>query len=223
MKLKIILPLMLFAMALPAQVAKEANSGYRSKEGRTGVAQTLAAPDRDARQKPQELVDAMAVRPGMAVADIGTGVGYMLPYLSRAAGPAGKVFAEDIFDDFLEKAKQTAARDKLANVTFVKGSETDPNLPENAIDVMLALDSYHHWDYPEKMLAALHNSLRPGGRLVIVDFYKRPDAMPDGRAMKHIRIDVPDVIKEIEASRFHLLSQREHIKDKQYMLVFERN
>lgn len=223
MNMKTVFAFLTLASTLFAQVAKEANSTYQTKEGRAGVAKGLNGPDRDAKQRPQELTDAMSLRPGMVVADIGTGVGYMLPYLSKAVGFSGKVFAEDIFDDFLEKAKGTAERDKLTNVTFVKGTETSPNLSENAVDVMLALDSYHHWNYPEKMLGAIRNSLRPGGRLVIVDYYKRPNAMPNGRAMGHIRIDAPDVIKEIEANQFHLVSQREHIKDSQYMLIFERN
>ncbi len=131
----------------------------------------------------------MAIKPGMVVADIGTGTGYMLPYLSQAAGPGGRVIGEDIFPDFLEKAENAAKQHKLTNVQFIQGTETDPGLPESGVDVALALESYHHWNYPEKMLAALHRELRDGGRLVIVDYYKRPDAMPGGRAVQHIRLD----------------------------------
>jgi predicted methyltransferase len=110
---------------------------------------------------------------------------------------------------------------KLSNVQFIKGTEVEPNLPENAIDVILALDSYHHYNYPERMLAAFRKSLRDGGRLVIVEFYKRPGAMAGGNtAVEHIRLDEPDVIKEIEANRFRLISKREHVKGSQYMLVF---
>jgi predicted methyltransferase len=95
-------------------------------------------------------------------------------------------------------------------------------LPEGAVDQVLALDVYHHFDYPEKMLAGIHKALKPGGKLVVVEYYKRPEAMPDGRAMAHIRLDMPDVIKEIEANHFHLLSEMEHIKDSQYILVLEK-
>ncbi len=203
-----------------AQVAGNANSGYKTPEGRERVAKTLISPDRDSRQKPEELVRAMAVKPGMVVADIGTGAGYMLPYLSRAAGATGRVLAEDIQDDFLDKARAKAKSEKLANVDFVKGSETDPMLPENGVDVALALDSYHHYDYPEKMLAGIHRGLKPGGRLVVVEYYRRESAMANGRALEHIRLDAPDVIKEIEANGFHLESQREHVKNSQYMLTF---
>ena len=210
------------AAGLSAQVATEANSGYKTEQQRQGVAKGLANPERDNVQKPMQLIRDMGVRPGMTVADIGTGIGYMLPFLSRAVGSEGKVIAEDIFDDFLEGARQRAQSSKLANVTFVKGSATDPNLPEAQVDVALVLDVYHHFDYPEKMLATIAKSLKPEGRLVIVEYYKRPEAMPNNRAMTHIRIDMPDVIKEVEANQFHLVSEKETIKNVQYMLVLEK-
>jgi ubiquinone/menaquinone biosynthesis C-methylase UbiE len=214
--------MLLCAFAAAGQVAQQANEGYKTPEGRDTVAKTLSAADRDEKQKPRELVAAMSLKPGMAVADIGTGTGYMLPFLSEAVGAQGRVLSEDIFPDFLERAKNTAKQHKLGNVEFIQGSETDPGLPENGVDVALALDSYHHWNYPDKMLAALHRELRDGGRLVIVEYYKRPDAMPDGRAMKHIRLDAAGFIKEIESSHFRLLSEHDHVKGSQYMAIFEK-
>ncbi len=163
-----------------AQVAGQANSGYQTEQQRKAVASGLADPARDEKQKPGELVRAMGLQPGMTVADVGTGIGYMLPFLSRRVGPTGHVIAEDIFDDFLASAKQRVENQKLENVTFVKGTETDPKLPEGAVDVVLALDVYHHFDYPDKMLAAIHKSLKPDGKLVVVEYYKRPEAMPEG-------------------------------------------
>jgi ubiquinone/menaquinone biosynthesis C-methylase UbiE len=165
----------------------------------------------------------MGLQPGMTVADVGTGVGYMLPFLSKRVGADGRVVAEDIFDDFLAAAKQKASEADLRNVTFVKGTETDPNLPQGQMDMVLALDVYHHFDYPEKMLAAIHKSLKDGGKLVVVEYYKRPTAMPEGRAMTHIRLDLLDAIKEIEANHFHLVAEKELSRDVQYMLVLEKN
>jgi ubiquinone/menaquinone biosynthesis C-methylase UbiE len=208
---------------LAAQVAGQANSGYRTEQQRKGVAGGLADPARDEKQKPGELIRAMGLQPGMTVADVGTGIGYMLPFLSRRVGPGGRVIAEDIFDDFLASAKQRAENLKLENVTFVKGTETDPKLPEAGVDIVLALDVYHHFDYPEKMLAAIHRSLKPGGKLVVVEYYKRQEAMPEGRALTHIRLDMPDLIKEIEANRFHLIAEQEHVPDSQYLLILRKN
>ena len=208
---------------LTAQVAGPANAGYQTEQQRKGLAAGLGDPARDERQKPGELIRAMGLQPGMTVADVGTGIGYMLPFLSRRVGAGGRVIAEDIFDDFLASARQRAENLKLANVTFVKGTETDPKLPGAAVDIVLALDVYHHFDYPEKMLAAIHQSLKPGGKLVVVEYYKRQEAMPNGRALTHIRLDMPDVIKEIEANHFHLIAEREHIPDSQYVLILRKN
>ncbi len=217
--MKLLLVPVLVSAAL-AQVAGKANAGYKTPEGRDQVARTLVAPDRDARQKPEDLVHAMQLQPGMVVADIGTGAGYMLPFLSQAVGGTGRVLAEDIQDDFLAKARALAESQKLSNVTYIKGGEKDPMLPARGVDVALALDSYHHYDYPREMLAGLRRGLKPGGHLVIVEYYKSPTAMPNGRAMEHIRLDKPDVIKEVQANGFRLLAEREQIKDSQYMLTF---
>jgi ubiquinone/menaquinone biosynthesis C-methylase UbiE len=211
------------AHSLHAQVASQANAGYQTEQQRQNVAKGLADPARDERQKPGELIRAIGVQPGMSVADVGTGIGYMLPFLSLGVGSEGKVYAEDIFDDFLAAAQQHAEELKLGNVRFIKGTEADPKLPEGALDVVLVLDVYHHFDYPEKMLAAIHKSLKPDGRLAIVEYYKRPDAMPGGRAVNHIRLDMPDVIKEVEINHFHLLSEKEHIPNSQYILVLRKN
>ncbi|MGC9947457.1 MAG: methyltransferase domain-containing protein [Bryobacteraceae bacterium] len=205
-----------------AQVATDANQRYQTAEGRKEIAAGLGSVGRDATERPQELVDGMQLKPGMTVADIGTGVGYMLPYLSRAVGPAGHVMAEDIFEDFLNAARQRAEEQKLGNVAFVKGTEVDPHLADGSVDVILALDSYHHYNYPEKMLAAFVQALRAGGRLVVVEYYKRPNAMPRGDAVKHIRLDEPDLVREIERNGFRKVSEREHIKNSQYMVVFEK-
>jgi len=226
MKLSIMKPLVIvlpLAGILAAQVASQANSGYQTPQGRQAVAATLGSPERDNTEKPAVLIREMGLQPGMTVADIGTGIGYMLPFLSRRVGDAGHVIAEDIFDDFLAAAKQRAENQNLHNVTFVKGTDTDCHLPEGQVDIVLALDVYHHLDYPEKMLATVHKALRPEGKLVVVEYYKRESAMPDGKALTHIRLDMPDVIKEIEANHFHLIEEKEHVKNVKYMLILEKS
>jgi ubiquinone/menaquinone biosynthesis C-methylase UbiE len=201
-----------------AQVAEKANERYQTPDGRERVAKSLGSPNRAERLEAKQLVEAMSLTPGMTVVDLGTGVGFMLPHLSKAIGPTGRVLAEDIFVDFLDKAKQKAESEKLSNVEFIQGTETDPKLPEDSVDVVLALDAYHHFNYPEQMLAGIWKSLRRGGKLVLVDFYK------DGfRDPEHIRLDEADVIREIEANGFRLVSNRVHVPEKQYMLILEKS
>jgi ubiquinone/menaquinone biosynthesis C-methylase UbiE len=214
---------LLAPMLAAGQVAGPANSGYRTKEGRAQVAAGLTSPDRDARQKPGELVSALELKPGMTVVDLGTGAGYMLPYLSQAVGPRGLVIAEDIQQDFLDKARAKSEQEHLSNIRFVLGTEKDPGLADGSADVILVLDAYHHFDYPDRMLAKISTALKPDGRMAIVEYYKRRGAMGSGdpdRPLSHIRLDADDVVKEVEANGFRLEKRRDHVPASQYIAVF---
>ncbi len=217
--MRILAAVFAFALTSPfpaaAQVAREVNQRYQTAEGRAEIARSLDAPDRDLRQKPEALIARMNLQAGMAVADIGAGVGYMLPHLSRAVGPTGKVYGEDIQQDFLDQARAKLTREKLSNVQLVLGTETDPKLAPASVDVAVILDVYHHFDYPAKMLAHIRSAIKPGGRLFVIDDYRH------GRE-DHIRLERDDVVKEIEANGFDLLSTSDQIPDEQYILMFER-
>jgi ubiquinone/menaquinone biosynthesis C-methylase UbiE len=211
---------LLACAGLSAQVAEKANKGYVTPEGRSNIARTLSAADRAERLQAAEMVKTLGVKPGTTVADIGTGTGVLLPFLSAAVGPGGRVVAQDIFRDFLDRAKAKAQSEKLDNIMYVEGTDRNPNLPEHCCDLALTVDAYHHFDFPERTLAGVRRSLRPGGRLAIVDYYRRPGAMEGNQALEHIRLDLDDVVKEVEANGFRLLERREHVPGKQYLIVF---
>jgi ubiquinone/menaquinone biosynthesis C-methylase UbiE len=177
----------------------------------------------DSLERPGVLIREIKLEPGMTVADIGTGIGNMLPMLSRRVGPAGRVFAEDAENDFLAAARDAAQRQNLDNITFIKGTDTDPKLPEGQVDIVFAMDVYHNFSDPEKMLAAFYKALRPAGKLVVVEYYKRASAMPDGKALTRIRLDMADTIKELEANHFHLIEEKEYSKNAQYLLILEKS
>lgn len=208
-----------------AQVASDANAGYKTAAGRATVAKVLNDPARAERQKPRDIVDALDLKPGASVADVGTGTGFMLPYLSQAVGDTGHVFGEDIQSDFLDKAKMKVRLDRLNNIQFVLGTDHDPNLPADTLEGVLVLDVYHHFDYPEAMLEHIRDSLLSDGKLVIVEYFKRPGAMnnPDPDfAVRHIRLDEDDLVKEVEANGFRLVSTRDLVPKSQYLAVFEK-
>jgi ubiquinone/menaquinone biosynthesis C-methylase UbiE len=217
--------LFLISAAAFAQVADKANEGYKTHEGRENVAKGLGDPTREERQRPRDIVDAMDLKTGGTVADVGTGVGFMLPYLSHAVGDTGHVIGEDIQSDFLDRAKTKAQLSRLNNVRFVLGTDRDPNLPADSLEGVLVLDVYHHFDYPEAMLQHIRDSLLSDGKLVIVEYFKRPGAMPGtdpNRAVEHIRLDQDGLIQEVEANGFRLVLKRDLVPKSQYIAVFEK-
>jgi predicted methyltransferase len=215
--------LVLISGAASAQVADKANEAYKTHEGRENLAKGLGDPTREERQRPRDIVDAMDLKPGGTVADVGTGVGFMLPYLSHAVGDTGHVIGEDIQKDFLDKAKLKVQLSRLNNVQFVQGTDRDPNLPADSLEGVLVLDVYHHLDYPEAMLEHIRDSLLSDGKLVIVEYFKRPGAMPGtdpNRAVEHIRLDQDGLIQEVEANGFRLVSKRDLVPKSQYIAIF---
>ena len=220
---KLALVFLLSLVAAFPQVADKANEGYKTKEGRAAVAKTLGAADREARQHPREIVDAMGLKVGDQVADVGTGIGFMLPYLSHVVGDTGTVYGEDIQTDFLDQARRNVQLQHLTNVKFVLGTDRDPKLPAATLEGALVLDVYHHFDYPEAMLGHIRDSLLSDGKLVIVEFYKRRGAMGDGdRALEHIRLDQDDLFKEVEANGFRLVSKSDLTPHSQYIAIFQK-
>jgi len=218
--------LFLFCAAAFPQVAEQANEEYKTKEGRARVAKNQVDAAREERQRPRDIVDQMGLTPGQSVADVGTGPGFMLPYLSRAVGNIGTVYAEDIQQDFLDQAKVRVNTMVLKNVKFVLGIDRDPRLPANTLSGVLILDVYHHFDYPEAMLSHIRDSLVSDGKLVIVEYYKRRGSMPTrddpDRPLTHIRLDEDDLISEVAANGFKLTDKHELVPKSQYIVTFTK-
>ncbi len=213
---------LLCAVAASAQLSREANERYRSEEGRARVARTLDSADREQRQKPRELLVSIGVEKGMTVADIGSGPGFMEPYFVEAIGPLGKLYAEDIQQDFLDKVEAKVEENGWKNVETILGGQVDPKLPKGEIQLAFILDAYHHFEQPVKTMKKVRQSLAPGGRLAMIDFYRsrKHPTMSEERLKGHIREDRDGFAKEIESAGFELIRHFDHLPH-QYVLIFE--
>lgn len=218
-----ILLLMAVSVSLNAQVATEANESYKSEEFRQNLAKNLDDPERVERDKPDRLVAELDLQPGDVMADIGSGVGFMIPFFLEAIGPEGKLYAEDVQQDFLDKIEEKKTARGWSNVETVLGDERNPNLPAGTLDLAFALDAYHHFNYPDETLAHIRSAIKPGGRLVVVDFYRsRPHPrMSPERLAGHIRKDRDGFAAEIQAAGFELIRIFDQLPY-QYALVFQK-
>jgi SAM-dependent methyltransferase len=176
-------------------------------------------PSRDEWQLPDAVVKALDLAPGMTVADLGAGTGYMSRRLSEAVGPRGTVFAVDPEPNLVEHLRARAEREGLANVVPVLASTDNPRLPAGAVDLVLVLDTYHHVDDRPRYFRDLARVLRTGGRVAVIDWQKRP--LPVGPDLEH-KLAREQVVEEMAAAGWVIASEPE-ILPYQYFLVFRRD
>jgi predicted methyltransferase len=177
----------------------------------------LEAPDRDEWQRPDKIMDALGVAEASVVADLGAGSGWFTIRLADRVGPNGKVFAEDIQRPMIQAIKVRVERMGLKDrVTTVLGTANDPRLPE-PVDAVLIVDAYHEMENPVLLLRNVAKSLKPKGRIGIVQHTK--DGGGPGPAMDE-RVDPEVVIRDAQAAGLVLRSRETFLKY-QYMLVFE--
>jgi len=178
----------------------------------------LDRPEREKEENPEGALNAIGLRPGMVVADIGAGTGYMSLRMAKRVGPSGKVYANDIQPEMLRRLRQNADKAQLKNVETVLGSDDDPKLPAGQMDLVLLVDVYHEFSQPQKMLRKIRESLKPSGRLVLLEYRKEDPSIPIQTVHK---MSVAEVKKELEAERF-ILSQVIESLPRQHILILTR-
>lgn len=151
----------------------------------------------------QKIVDSLNIHVGQSVADIGAGTGVFTELLSERVGTVGHVYAVDVVPEFISHIKNLAAERKLKNVRAVLSSPISIKLPADSIDHAFVCDTYHHLETPRNMLASIYRALRPGGKLVIVDFERIPGVSREW-ILEHVRCGRDQVIKEVTAAGFEL-------------------
>ena len=138
----------------------------------------LERPEREKEENPKKLLKSLDLKPGMVVADIGAGSGYHSFRLAEKVGPKGKVLAVDIQKEMLALIRKRMKKEKVENIEPVLGKESDPKLPAGGVDLILMVDVYHEFTYPYEMTVALIKALKPGGRLVFVEFRREDEKVP---------------------------------------------
>ena len=175
-------------------------------------------PARDAWQKPAEVVQALEIRRGMCVADLGAGTGYFSRYLSAAVGERGTVFAIDTEPNLVVYLRERAEREQRPNVVPILASADNPRLPAGMVDLVLIVDTVHHIDDRVDYTRRLQRALKPGGRVVVIDFKKDAD-ISVGPPAEH-RLARAQVIEEFQSAGYKLIAAPE-VLPYQYFLIFQ--
>lgn len=185
----------------------------RSFGGAENWARIFDDPRRDAWQKPHEVIQSLALKPDAIVADIGSGTGYFSVRFAHAL-PQGRVYGVDIEPDMVKYLAERVQREKLGNVTAIAAAPDDPRLPEK-VDLIIMVDVFHHIADRTRYMNKLKGSLKPDGRIAIIDF--RMDS-PDGPP-KSARLAPSRVKTEMNAAGYALVQEPTFLPN-QYFLVF---
>jgi ubiquinone/menaquinone biosynthesis C-methylase UbiE len=183
-----------------------------------GGSDWLVRPERVEEEHPDQALDALKIQPGSVVADIGAGVGYFTWRLADRVGPKGIVYGEDIQQEMLDQLTRNMRDRHLANVRPVLGGIDDPKLPKNSLDLVLLVDVYHEFSEPEKMLDRIRESLKPGGRLVLLEYRGEDPKVP---IRPEHKMTVRQVRTEIEPQGLKFEESIE-VLPQQHIIVFKR-
>jgi SAM-dependent methyltransferase len=204
-----------YALLSTAPVAAQSHQTHQhSFGGAEQWAQEFDDPKRDAWQKPHEVIQTLALKPDAVIADIGSGTGYFSVRLAHMV-PKGRVYGVDIEPDMVKYLAERAKREGLKNLIAVTGAPGDPLLPEK-VDLILMVDTYHHIEDRDRYFRTLHDSLKPGGRIAIIDF--RMDS-PDGPP-KSARSTSYGIKAELNRAGYTLVQEHAFLPN-QYFLIFQ--
>jgi ubiquinone/menaquinone biosynthesis C-methylase UbiE len=199
----IAIALVVFLCAPPAEAQRRHPVSGRVFAPVMGVggAGWLERAEREQEEAPSKAIEALELKPGMVVADIGAGSGYYTARLADQVGPTGRVYATDIQPGMIELLNRRVARDGLTNVTTILGAMDDPKLPAKSIDLAIMVDVYHELQQPQLFLQRLKDTFKPDGRLVLLEFRKEDPNVP---ILEVHKMSVAEVKAELEAEGFVL-------------------
>lgn len=176
---------------------------------------------REVYSKREEILKACGIQPGQTVADIGAGTGLYTRLFATAVGKEGQVLAVDIAKNFLDHIQRTTREAGLTNVETVLCTADSTRLPANSVDIAFICDTYHHFEFPHKTMTSLHAALKPGGKVVLVDF-RRVEGKSSEWIMGHVRAGQEVFEQEVLDSGFKKVREVPHLLEENYLVVFEK-
>lgn len=171
--------------------------------------------------KRQDVLKACQLKPGQIVADVGAGTGLYTRLFAQAVGEKGQVYAVDIAQKFLDHIQQSADKLSIKNIKLVLGTDISPKLPINSCDVVFICDTYHHFEFPFRVMNEIHRSLKPGGRVIVIDFIRIPGKSREW-ILNHVRAGQELVEKEIQEAGFKKVSEEKTLFKENYFVIFEK-
>jgi ubiquinone/menaquinone biosynthesis C-methylase UbiE len=178
----------------------------------------LDRPEREMEEEPQRAIEALDLQRGNVVADVGAGSGYMTVRMAERVGPTGRVYANDVQPEMLKMLDERLKKERITNVTLVQGAPDDPRLPADTLDLILMVDVYHEFSEPQKMLRAMYRALKPGGRLVLLEYRKEDPSIPI--RIEH-KMTVQEARMELEAEGYRFVRVDGRLP-RQHILIFSR-
>jgi len=206
--------------------------GAQEKSVRPGINKAFENPDvpdylkkfegesREIAANAKEIVAACKLKPGMTVADVGAGTGLFTRKFATEIGDKGKVLAVDISEVFLKHIEKTCADSQIKNVETILCDQFSTKLPKNSVDLVFICDVYHHFEYPQRTLQSIHDALRPGGRIVLIDF-ERIEGKSSEWTLSHVRAGKEVFVREVTAAGFKAAGEEKLLKEN-YFVRFEK-
>lgn len=211
----LVLSVLAIAAGVAAAQEQSLKPGINDRYGKEDVQKIVDQfenQQRDVVQKRDEILAACELRPGMVVADLGAGTGLFSRLFAPKVAPGGKVYAADITEQFVAHIKKTCKEQGIDNVETIVSTPTSTMLPAESTDLIFTCDVYHHFEFPFKMLASIHQALRPGGRLIVIDRREASD---------HTRADQETVKNEVRDAGFQWTGDQE-ISGEHYLMCFRK-
>jgi ubiquinone/menaquinone biosynthesis C-methylase UbiE len=210
--------LLLHAAAWAQNVHPISGRRYAGVMG-VGGADWLVRPEREAEEQPDAALDAIGIAKGSTVADVGAGAGYLTWRLAERVGPGGKVYGNDIQPQMLDLLRRNMQQRKITNVEAVLGAADDPRLPRGGVDMVLLVDVYHEFSEPQAMLRHIRESLRPDGRLVLLEYRGEDPKVP---IRPEHKMTIAQVKAELEPEGFRMERVSE-VLPRQHILIFRKS